>query len=231
MGRLGVHFGMSEARPVVQRQDVRPRKVQMIEGVVASLVLVGFGFVIALVTRRPGHGGQPQDRSSTLSAAELAELDRNWMAYITAEVHSACEKKGWRDQIRRKWSVRDKPVSQSMVGDYEWKLVLDISEDIPQPQPNGFDEGIYYVLSFDIHRGRFVFQHDTARCGSSGPHWALASFTHIELGAGDYAYCERLLQVGAGPEGPYIVLPEDGWLQDVLIDLTSRFNPNQFSYT
>jgi hypothetical protein len=37
--------------------------------------------------------------------------EADWMAYIDTEVRAHCEAKGWRHQIRRKWSIRDKPVS------------------------------------------------------------------------------------------------------------------------
>ena len=53
----------------------------------------------------------------------MDETSNKWMAYIDTEVRAACEKKGWGSQMRRKWSVRDKPVSESSVDDYEWKLI------------------------------------------------------------------------------------------------------------
>ena len=48
---------------------------------------------------------------------------QDWMAYIDSEVVAVCLKNGWGHQIRRKWSVREKPVSSSTVDDYEWKLI------------------------------------------------------------------------------------------------------------
>jgi len=203
----------------------------MIASGAVALVFLGLGFATAVVLRRLA-GGRHKDHGLALSASEHAEISKNWMPYIHAEVRAACDKKGWGHQVRRKWAVRDKPVAQSMVDDYEWKLVLGADAGLPEQEPSDFDEGVYYVLSFDCLGGELVLQHDTARCGSVGPHFALTSFTHIRPGAaGDYDYLTRLSKMGAGPEGPYIVPPRDGWLRDVLIDLTSRFGPNNFSYT
>jgi hypothetical protein len=36
--------------------------------------------------------------------------DSDWMAYIDTEVGAVCQARGWRHQIRRRWSVREKPV-------------------------------------------------------------------------------------------------------------------------
>ena len=147
----------------------------------------------------------------------MDETSNKWMAYIDTEVRAACEKKGWGSQIRRKWSVRDKPVSESSVDDYEWKLI-----------PRALAEGIYYVLSLDRRGSKLILQHDTAR----NEPW-LQSFTEIQVaGLGDHEYMGLMLQVEeTDHEGRLPVPPQNGRLRDFLVDLTSRFKPNNFSIT
>ena len=55
--------------------------------------------------------------------ANEESIDQEWIAYITKEVKSASLKKLWGYQIRRKWSVREKPVAESPLADYEWKII------------------------------------------------------------------------------------------------------------
>jgi hypothetical protein len=57
--------------------------------------------------------------------------------------------------------IREKPVSESSVEDYEWKLIP--SGELPKHPADAIDEGKYYVLRFDRRSGKFVLQHDTAR--------------------------------------------------------------------
>jgi hypothetical protein len=170
----------------------------------------------------------------------MDEASNKWMAYIDAEVRAACENKGWGSQIRRKWSVRDKPVSESSVDDLEWKMIPGTDARVPEqiplydlsvPIPN---PGLYYVLSLNRGGRKLVLQHDTARCEPElGPHWFLQSFTEIQLaGLGDREYMALLLQVEETQhEGHLPVPPQSGRLRDVLVDLTSRFKPNFFSIT
>jgi hypothetical protein len=171
----------------------------------------------------------------------MDEDSKKWMTYIDTEVRAACENKGWASQIRRKWSVRDKPVSESSVDDYEWKLIPSAGARLPwqvphviDEVPNAIDEGIYYVLSLDRRGSKLILQHDTARVEPFlGPHWWLQSFTHIQLaGLGDREYIALMLQVEETEhEGRLPVPPQNGRLRDFLVDLTSRFKPNHFSIT
>ena len=164
----------------------------------------------------------------------MDETSNKWMAYIDTEVPAACEKKGWGSQIRRKWSVRDKPVSESSVDDYEWKLIPGADARLPEQEPFAIDEGIYYVLSLDRRGSKLILQHDTARGEPFlGPHWWLQSFTEIQVaGLGDHEYMRLMLQVEETEhEGRLPVPPQNGRLRDFLVDLTSRFKPNYFSIT
>ena len=102
----------------------------------------------------------------------MREIDRDWMIYLETEVQEACQRQGLGYQIRRKWTVRDKPVSQSPLEDYEWKLIPGPVLKRPDKAPTDFDEGSYYVLSLDRSAGRFVLHHDTSHCGTVGPHWS-----------------------------------------------------------
>ena len=170
----------------------------------------------------------------------MDEASKNWMAYIDTEVRAACENKGWGSQIRRKDSVRDKPVSESSVDDYEWKLIPGADARLPAqislydmrvltPNPS-----MYYVLTLDRRGRKLILQHDTARCEPFlGPHSWLQSFTEIQLaGLGDREYMTLMLQVEETQhEGRLPVPPQNGRLRDLLVDLTSRFKPNFFPIT
>ena len=166
----------------------------------------------------------------------MDQTSNKWMAYIDTEVRAACEKKGWGSQIRRKWSVRDKPVSESSVEDYEWKLIPDADARLPEQEPLDIvDEGIYYVLRLDRRAKKFVLQHDTEHSGDFGPHFSQESFTEIRLGGlglGDADYMRLLEQVGDSESKERVpVPPQNGQLRDYLVNLTSRFKPNHFSIT
>lgn len=149
--------------------------------------------------------------------------DEAWMAYIDQEVRTTCGMKGWRHQIRRKWSDREKPVWESSVDDYEWKLILNVDEAPAESSANADDfEGVYFVLSFDRASGKLLFQHDTSHCGPwGGRHWDLETYTVIDTA--------RALVSGTGQTRRE--QPPAGWLRDHLVDLTSRFAPNYFSIT
>ena len=165
----------------------------------------------------------------------MDEISNQWMAYIDTEVRAACEKKGWGSQIRRKWSVRDKPVSESSVDDYEWKLIPAAEAGLPEREPLDADEGVYYVLRLDRRAKKLVLQHDTEHCGDFGPHFFQESFTEIRLGGlcfGDADYVRFFEQVEDAESTERVPIPpQNGRLRDYLLDLTSRFKPNQFSIT
>lgn len=170
----------------------------------------------------------------------MDEASEKWMAYIDAEVRAACENKGWGSQIRRKDAVRDKPVSQSSVDDYEWKLIPGADARLPEQIPlydmrvSAPNPCLYYVLTLDRRGHKLVLQHDTARCEPVlGPHWWLQTLTEIQLaGLGDREYTALMLQVEETQhQEPVPVPPQNGRLRDLLVDLTSRFKPNFFPMT
>jgi hypothetical protein len=145
------------------------------------------------------------------------------MTYIDAEVRAVCEAKGWGHQIRRKWSVREKPVSASPIDDYDWKLIPGAHGRLPDAPAGDFD-GVFYVLSFDTRNGRFVFQHDTSHCGMMGPHGEVETYTEIRpIPVRTRAAPEE----HTAPSGH----PPVGWLRDPLQGLVTRFGPNNFSVT
>ncbi len=186
----------------------------------------------------------------------MLDEDRKWMTYINDEVRAACMAKGWGYQMRRKWSVRDKPVSESPIDDYQWKLIPDADGELQEAPNHGFDEGTYYVLSLERskeaedpqtmamlgdsegHPGKFILQHDTAHYGE-GPHWNLTSYTEIHLFRGPGTgpgtvneYLRLIAQVqGSQLERRLSDPPPRGWLRGYLVDLTTRFGPNHFSIT
>jgi hypothetical protein len=161
----------------------------------------------------------------------LREGSAVWMRYINDEVRLACQEKHWGHQVRRKWSVRERPVSESLVDDYEWKLIPDATSELLEEPSREFEQGMYYVLSLDARADKFLFQHDTSRCGSFGLHWQRTTFTEIHLspmvfdvalgftGREFPAFDARLLDP-----------PKEGWLRSHLLAVT-RFGPNSFSYT
>lgn len=161
---------------------------------------------------------------------------QNWMAYIDAEVAAICLKNGWGHQIRRKWSVREKPVSSSTVDDYEWKLIPRGKPKTREAAPSTFDEGIYFVLGFDSNNRKFVFQHDTNHCGMWGAHWFTNTYTEITVPPDVWLLKEMMLEETdwppkVEPADSSDKLPPEGWLQRFLLDLTGRFQPNHFSVT
>jgi hypothetical protein len=147
--------------------------------------------------------------------------DRHWMAYIDGEVRATCEAKGWGHQIRRKWSVREKLVSESLIEDYEWKLIPSAQGKLPDAQPLDY-EGVYYVLYFDRPNRRLVFQHDTWHVGIWGPHWEVETYTAI---------CLPQLRTTIRDEHIAANRPGEGWLRDHMLELIIRFGPNSFSRT
>jgi len=149
--------------------------------------------------------------------------DRPLMEYIDSEVTAVCETMGWGHQIRRKWSVREKPVGESTIGDYEWKLIPDAQGKL-SVAPRGDFDGIYYVLRFNEESRRFVLQHDTSRCGIMGPRWEVETYSEIR---------PHSLNTDVSPEedAGSGVAPPSGWLRDHLHELLRRFGPNNFSVT
>ncbi len=169
---------------------------------------------------------------------------KNWMAYIDTEVAAVCRSRGWGHQIRRKWSVREKPVSDSPIDDYEWKLIPGGEADTPEAAPSEFDEGTYFVLWYDSHERKFVLQHDTDRCGEWGDHMFTCTYTELHLlpelwvdwrrltatKEGESAFARECESACASSRDPD-ALPPEGWLQRLLMDLTAKFGPNHFSVT
>jgi len=141
------------------------------------------------------------------------------MTYIDTEVREVCISKQWQQQIRRKWTVREKPVSASAIDDYEWKLIPTLEPTTP-PQPDIAEYfGTYYVLNLERLNARFVLQHDTFRVGIVGPAWEVTTYSYIQIGAISEETPTRLR------------IPQRGWLRDHVRTLTDRFGPNQFSAT
>ena len=164
----------------------------------------------------------------------MDETSNKWMAYIDAEVRAACEKKGWGYQVRRTWSVRDKPVSECSVEDYEWKLIPNAVGRLLERDELDFD---YYVLRLDRRAQKLVLQHDNLYGSDAfGPHFFLKTLTEIQLGGlghGDPDYTTPLIRFEGDSESKESVpVPsQNGRLRNYLIDLTSRFKPNHFSIT
>jgi len=169
----------------------------------------------------------------------MSPEEYQWMLYIDNEVERVCEAKDWAHQVRRKWSVREKPVAESPVDDYEWKLIPGSSGKLPDAEPCDFDQGAYYVVGFNAEEGKFVVQHDTHRVGCMAPHWQRATYTEIGVnGAAQGARSRPARRPGIvekwmirKDDPPELQPPPAGWLRDHLLDIVSRFGPNTFSVT
>jgi hypothetical protein len=151
----------------------------------------------------------------------VREEDKNWIDYIDTEVRAACAVNGWTHQTRRKWAAREKPVSESVVDDFEWKLIPGVQTAAAYAPPTD-PEAIYYVVSFDLGACRFVFQHDTSHCGVIGPHWEVTTFSEIRP--------RPTVTDLTSPHGTRPI-PAPGWLRGHLLDLVARFRPNAFLST
>lgn len=149
--------------------------------------------------------------------------DREWMAYIDAEVRAVCDARGWGRQVRRKWAVREHPVWDSPIEEYEWKLIPSAHGRLPDAPSDDYD-GTYYVLWFDRPRGRFVLQHDTQHVGILGPHWERETYTEIHPTAWQGEIMPRAIRTAGAP-------PPVGWLRDHIDHLVARYAPNSFSVT
>ena len=164
----------------------------------------------------------------------MPDTNDSWMAYIDPEVRAACLEKQWGFQIRRKWSVRDKPVSESPVDDYEWKLIPDERTELKEQPATNFDQGTYYVLSVDRPGGTFMLQHDTSHCGIMGPHWDRTTYTEIHAVRAFRGFTlEEMQRQIQWTTADYRLRepPPVGWLREHLVELTNQFQPNDFSIT
>jgi len=157
----------------------------------------------------------------------MDELSQQWMAYIDAEVRAACRQRGLGYQVRRKWTVREKPVSASPVDDYEWKLVPGAQGELPDQAPGEDFYCRYYLLGLDRAVGKFILHHDNHHGGDESE-MGLATFTEIRLLD---LHNPDLMRVWA--ETDYAVAdlriappPRPGWLCEMLVLLTERFQPN-----
>lgn len=155
---------------------------------------------------------------------QILKSDDEIMNYITSEVKRCSDELDMKWFIRRKWSVREKPVYESNISDYEWKLIPK-SEDnwsswmkinrSPDFSPTNIDsgdfEGAYYVISTDSKT--ITFEH-----------------------SGDYT---GRVRTEADPyEGVHCVIlhawsfpVSHGKLAEWLKSLVSKYPPNWFSLT
>lgn len=98
---------------------------------------------------------------------------------IDDEVRRFAERRGWRWQLRRDWKVREKPVDESDIFDYEWKLIpwdtrsrQDVSRDLRLGDTE-FVEGWYYVLRLrDEVTLEFIHDNDWSPGHGMGGWWS-----------------------------------------------------------
>lgn len=97
--------------------------------------------------------------------------DESLMNLISSEIKKACQKTGMSWQLRRGWDIREKPVDQSTLSDYQWKIIPKNgdeyqSEENPLIPGEHYDKeigfGSYYLVFarnselFFEHSGSFV---------------------------------------------------------------------------
>ena len=164
-------------------------------------------------------------------STQNAPAEQQLMEYIDAEVRAVCRRNDWRHQIRRKWSVREVPVSSSSIADHEWKLIPS-----PDDTVDGY-EGTYFVLGLGGIRGTLVLQHDTHHAGIPNHNFFTCTYTVIDLCAATRPLGAQIVDAEAGepPPGGQVrwlgPLPPQGTLEQILLALTARFQPNVFSVT
>ncbi|MEQ1565074.1 MAG: hypothetical protein ABMA64_05505 [Myxococcota bacterium] len=144
----------------------------------------------------------------------LPVTDDPLFAHVSDEVAAAAAELGWGYQIRRKYAARERPVWESGVVDYEWKLVPSLRGNLGSAVSDVFDEGTYYVLSVGPALGVFQLQHDTFHAGNLGIHWSQATYTQFRA-------------VLPNDQPPLYGFP----LRAHLVNLARRFGPNTFSRT
>jgi|SRR5690242_17140024 len=162
----------------------------------------------------------------------MREEDQIWMSYIDAEVRATCETKSWRHQVRRKWSAREKPVAESLLDDYEWKLIPGTFYELAKSVAEAFEEGNYYVLSFDRPTSRFILEHDTSHADAQDEP-EIETYTAVRWSGFMPLSLDMMSRIARGEEPtpeplPY---PPVGWLREHLLGLVTRFGPNSFSIT
>ena len=136
------------------------------------------------------------------------------MAYIHEEMAEVCAQRGWRQQLRRAWDCREKPVAASGIEDYEWKIVVAGRTDGDGAMDRDLDR--FYLLRLDPVNRRFRLLHDNDY--SWGTDMPRLYF--------DLRYCTTSTELPIPFESG---LPPARTLATAILELTERFTPNFFS--
>jgi hypothetical protein len=209
LGAASAAVSLAIARQAEHEQPTRPRLIQLVRGILAVPLQAACG--------------SPEPDPCDKEEGNMRTEDEAWMVYIDGEVRAACAAKGWAHQVRRKDSARPKPLSQSPIDDYQWKLIPGERGELPEARPGDFD-GEYYVLWLDRVKPHLVLQHDTNHVGVLGAHWEQETYTTI-----DPRDAMSRLRDSVSKSKP--VHPPQGWLRDHLLTLVARCLPNRFSVT
>lgn len=103
--------------------------------------------------------------------------DESLMNLISSEIKKVCQKTGMSWQLRRGWNVREKPVEQSTLSEYQWKIIppggdkYQTSENPLVPGEHYDKEisfGAYYLIF--TRNGELFFEHSGSYVGILGPH-------------------------------------------------------------
>ena len=155
-------------------------------------------------------GDPSTDMADRPSSSDISLDDiTSWVALFVAT------KQGWRYQIRRSWKVREVPVSESTIFDYEWKIypshysVKGPSDTDEVAAPVAFESGAFYI--FRLSEEGFILEHSNIEMAAN-PYWAANTATIIPF----HGYGER--------EDPHSLV---GYLEY----LCSNFGPNMYAMT
>ena len=150
--------------------------------------------------------------------------DESLMNLISSEIKKVCQKTGMSWQLRRGWNVREKPVEQSTLSDYQWKIIP--TNGLPQYQQkkeplisgeryeSDFSEGMYYLVF--VKNGELYFQHSGYYGGVLGHHWGCAHY---------------VIQSGGWNETNITYYVDDFEISEWLIEWIDKYPPSAYSVT
>ena len=150
--------------------------------------------------------------------------DESLMNLISSEIKKVCQKTGMSWQLRRGWNVREKPVDQSTLSDYQWKIIpingLPQYQQEKEPLTSGeryesdFSEGMYYLVF--VKNGELYFQHSGNYGGLLGHHWGCAHY---------------VIQSGGWNETNIAYYVDDFEISEWLIEWIDKYPPSAYSVT
>lgn len=149
--------------------------------------------------------------------------DESLMNLITSEIKRVCQKTGMSWQLRRGWNVRENPVEQSTLSDYQWKIIPTngLPNYLHEKEPlisgkryeSDFSEGMYYLVF--VKNGELYFQHSGNYGGVLGHHFDCHHYVVQSVGWGYFSN-----------------VPEYGFeINEWLMEWITKYPPSYYSVT